>query len=52
MHWSLTDAAVVAWFQVKQPKSDEKSKDAVKKRKKHAVIESGGIFFSCVFPVI
>lgn len=34
---------VVNWFQVKQPKSDEKSKDGVKRRKKHAVIESGGI---------
>lgn len=35
---------MVDWFQVKQPKSNEKSKDGVKKRKKHAVIESGGNF--------
>lgn len=39
----LSDVIVVDWFQVKQPKSNEKSKDGVKKRKKHAVIESGGI---------
>lgn len=44
----LSDVIVVDWFQVKQPKSNEKSKDGVKKRKKHAVIESGGNFlFQC-----